>query len=89
MLMLGVYVAIEINVFTQVSTLASMQESTLTLSVNWSLQEPQKLNTPHGQTVTRVFTLPMIKRTLSFYKLNFNKFLYADKSFRATHWLFL
>ena len=55
----------------QVSTLASMRESTLTLSVNWSLKEPQKLNTPRGQTVTRVFTLPMIKRTLSFHKVNF------------------
>ena len=55
----------------QVSTLASMRESTLTLSVNWSLKEPQKLNTPQGQTVARVFTLPMIKRTLSFHKVNF------------------
>ena len=150
----------------QVSTLASMRESTLMLSVNWSLKEPQKLNTPQGQTVTRVFTLPMIKRTLSFHKVNFyrpqrscgrryvftgvchsvnggvsasvhagiphpsplgadtpppeqtipgadsprkqtpaytqwvagthptgmhscNKYLYANKSFRATHWLFL
>ena len=55
----------------QVSALASMRGSTLTLSVNWSLKEPQKLNTPRGQTVTRVFTLPMIKRTLSFHKVNF------------------
>ena len=138
----------------QVSTLASMRESTLMLSVNWNLKEPQKLNTPHGQTVTRVFTLPMIKRTLSFHKVNFyrpqrscgrgyvltgvchsvngwgvsasvhagiphpsplgadsprkqnpaytqwvagkhptgmhscNKYLYSNKSFRATHWFF-